>query len=189
MIDSIVELFERGGWLMAPLAVLAVALFGQLLRLALDTAKVSRRWQGREVESVDAFEAQVERSGMAGAKTLGAYERYVGWRRRWFADFRRRARLLRILAGAAPLLGLLGTVTGMLKTFHGLSRKAVMDSMDTVASGISEALVTTQTGLSFGVLAVVLLYFITNYGKRLNQRLDVLGADLLLKSAELEGRR
>ncbi len=80
----------------------------------------------------------------------------------------RRIRLVGIMTGAAPLLGLLGTVTGMLTTFAGISGggggKA---TMDLVAGGISEALITTQTGLLIAIPAYVLLSRI----RRLQHRL------------------
>ena len=65
----------------------------------------------------------------------------------------RRLRFLMVLASASPLVGLLGTVGGMLRTFDGLS---MQDSykMDLVASGISEALVTTQAGLLVAIPAL-----------------------------------
>ena len=71
----------------------------------------------------------------------------------------RRLRFLMVLASSAPLIGLLGTVVGMLRTFDGLS---MQDSykMDTVASGISQALVTTQTGLLVSIPALALIHLL-----------------------------
>ena len=73
------------------------------------------------------------------------------------APFERDLRLMRICVSAAPLLGLLGTVTGMLATFGALSTGSGGDqTMELVASGISEALITTETGL---VIAIPGLFF------------------------------
>tara|TARA_B100000945_G_scaffold142460_1_gene114040 strand:+ start:152 stop:769 length:618 start_codon:yes stop_codon:yes gene_type:complete len=71
----------------------------------------------------------------------------------------RRLRFLMVLASSAPLIGLLGTVVGMLRTFDGLS---MQDSykMDTVASGISQALVTTQTGLLVSIPALAFIHLL-----------------------------
>ena len=71
----------------------------------------------------------------------------------------RRMRFLMVLATSAPLIGLLGTVVGMLRTFDGLS---MQDSykMDTVASGISQALVTTQTGLLVSIPALAFIHLL-----------------------------
>lgn len=76
------------------------------------------------------------------------------------AAFERRLRYLKVLTSIAPLLGLLGTVAGMLKTFRGLASKGISYTENLVAVGISEALVTTQMGLSIGVVGLtgIMLY-------------------------------
>jgi biopolymer transport protein ExbB/TolQ len=70
------------------------------------------------------------------------------------AAFERRLRYLKVLTSVAPLMGLLGTVAGMLKTFRGLASKGISFTENLVAVGISEALVTTQTGLAIGVVGL-----------------------------------
>jgi biopolymer transport protein ExbB len=55
--------------------------------------------------------------------------------------------VLPILLGALPLLGLLGTVNGLLTTFHTLANQAVGNTVDFVSTGIADALVTTQLGM------------------------------------------
>ena len=71
----------------------------------------------------------------------------------------RRLRFLMVLATSAPLIGLLGTVVGMLQTFDGLSME---DSykMNSIASGISQALVTTQTGLLVAIPALAFIHLL-----------------------------
>ena len=54
---------------------------------------------------------------------------------------------LNVLVAAAPLMGLLGTVIGMLGTFVAISSGGGAETASMVAAGISEALITTQTGL------------------------------------------
>ena len=64
---------------------------------------------------------------------------------------------MRICVSAAPLVGLLGTVMGMLDTFGALAVGTGGDkTMGLVAAGISEALITTETGL---VIALPGLFF------------------------------
>jgi len=76
----------------------------------------------------------------------------------------RRLRFLFVLATSAPLIGLLGTVSGMLRTFDGLS---MQDSykMDLVAGGISQALVTTQAGLLIAIPAIALIHLLNRRKK------------------------
>ncbi len=59
----------------------------------------------------------------------------------------RRLIFLNTLVAAAPLMGLLGTVIGMLGTFAAISSGGGSETAAKVAEGISEALITTQTGL------------------------------------------
>jgi biopolymer transport protein ExbB len=72
----------------------------------------------------------------AGATEANVIERYID--------------VLGIIAAIAPLLGFLGTVTGMLKSFHAVSI-AGSNQTQLLAAGISEALITTVFGLCIGI--------------------------------------
>ena len=54
------------------------------------------------------------------------------------------------LVAAAPLLGLLGTVIGMMDTFHATATASATDA-SALASGIGKALITTQAGLAAAI--------------------------------------
>ena len=73
-----------------------------------------------------------------------------------------------VLSKAAPLLGLLGTVCGMISTFEVISVFGTGEAKS-LAGGISEALITTQTGLLVAVPGLVL-------GSLLQQRAEVIKA-------------
>ena len=72
----------------------------------------------------------------------------------------RRTRFVGTLVAAAPLLGLLGTVLGMLQTFFGISTSGGGETAGVVAAGISEALVTTQTGLTIALPGLFIVMII-----------------------------
>lgn len=78
--------------------------------------------------------------------------------------------LLTALAAAAPLLGLFGTVLGMINTFEVISVFGTGNAR-ALASGISEALVSTQTGLLVGIPALLMCYFLRQQARRLESRL------------------
>jgi biopolymer transport protein ExbB len=81
--------------------------------------------------------------------------------------FERDLRVMKICVTAAPLLGLLGTVTGMLATFGALaSGSGGEKTMGLVAEGISEALVTTETGL---IIALPGLFFQYQLSRKLER--------------------
>ena len=68
--------------------------------------------------------------------------------------------ILETIAGISPLLGLLGTVVGILKVFNVIAAVGVGQAT-ALSGGISEALITTIVGLSIGIPAVVVYnYFI-----------------------------
>ena len=73
-------------------------------------------------------------------------------------SFRRQRALIGPMIAAAPLLGLLGTVSGMEKTFVGLSVARGERSMEGLAGGISEVLVATESGLAVALPAMLLVY-------------------------------
>jgi biopolymer transport protein ExbB len=67
--------------------------------------------------------------------------------------------MLHFIAKTSPSLGLLGTVTGMIKTFHFLSLNIESQQL---AQGISEALITTAFGLSLSIPAFAAYYYFMN---------------------------
>ncbi|HNS23031.1 MAG TPA: MotA/TolQ/ExbB proton channel family protein [Sedimentisphaerales bacterium] len=82
-------------------------------------------------------------------------------------SFERDLRVMKVCVSSAPLLGLLGTVTGMLATFGALASGAGGEkTMALVAGGISEALVTTETGL---IIALPGLFFQYQLARRLER--------------------
>ena len=76
-----------------------------------------------------------------------------------------------ILASVAPLLGLFGTVTGMITTFMVIAISGTGDAR-ALASGISEALITTQTGLVVAVPGLFLANFLRRRSNNLEDRIQ-----------------
>ena len=62
---------------------------------------------------------------------------------------------IKAIVGAAPLLGLLGTVNGMITTFDSLGDMTLFSQTGGVAGGISQALITTQMGLCVAIPGVI----------------------------------
>jgi biopolymer transport protein ExbB len=151
-----VVIWATGGWAMAPIALTAAVMFG---------VGASLWWRGRAtgfhsvpekvwrlwIDHPKYREGRIgELIGVAvGARTLPeSTATFAGIRAAELAPFRRDLRLMKVGVAAGPLLGLLGTVTGMLSTFGALGSGAGGDqTMAAVAQGISEALITTEAGL------------------------------------------
>ena len=79
-----------------------------------------------------------------------------------------------VLAAIAPLLGLLGTVTGMMATFEVLAVFGTGNAR-AMANGISEALVTTQTGLLVAIPGFYMKGFLDRRARNLQQRITATG--------------
>ncbi|MFQ5654925.1 MAG: MotA/TolQ/ExbB proton channel family protein, partial [Planctomycetota bacterium] len=62
------------------------------------------------------------------------------------------------IASVAPLLGLLGTVFGMIKSFLSVAKEQALGNPERLAEGIGQALVTTAAGLTVAIPALVLYY-------------------------------
>jgi biopolymer transport protein ExbB len=86
-------------------------------------------------------------------------------------DLKRHVRVLNGTSTLAPLLGLLGTVVGMIESFDALGSKAGGDKSAALAQGISLALVSTAIGLGVAIISVAMYYFLLN-------KVDVLVRDL-----------
>jgi biopolymer transport protein ExbB len=71
-------------------------------------------------------------------------------------DLKRFALVIRIVVVAAPLLGLLGTVSGMIETFRSLEDMALFSQSGGIAGGISQALFTTQLGLAVAIPGLII---------------------------------
>jgi biopolymer transport protein ExbB len=82
--------------------------------------------------------------------------------------------LIGVLAAIAPFLGLLGTVTGMIATFDVLAFFGTGNAK-AMAGGISEALITTQTGLLVAIPGLYMKGFLDRRARNLQQRIAVVG--------------
>jgi biopolymer transport protein ExbB len=163
--------WEKGGSLMPALGVLAIYLyyltFDLWLRLRAiipsDLRSFPReRWGafkgGGRVDRIIRY-CLADHSDRE--ETLRRFERV---RNGESSYLNRRLRFLFVLATSAPLIGLLGTVAGMLRTFDGLSMQDTY-KMDLVAGGISQALVTTQAGLLIAIPAIAMTHLLNRKKK------------------------
>ncbi|MBW2274291.1 MAG: MotA/TolQ/ExbB proton channel family protein [Deltaproteobacteria bacterium] len=91
--------------------------------------------------------------------------------------------LIKVVSVVSPLLGLLGTVTGMIQTFQAITLFGAGDPK-MMAGGISEALVTTMLGLTVAIPLVLLHAVLANNTKRIIETLDEQSAGLIATRAE-----
>ena len=93
---------------------------------------------------------------------------------------------LSILAAVAPLLGLLGTVTGIIETFQSITLFGTVDPR-VMSGGISQALVTTVEGLAVAIPLLLFHSMLSTRSQRIVQVLDEESAAMVAKMAEQAG--
>ena len=96
--------------------------------------------------------------------------------------------IIKILAVIAPLLGLLGTVTGMIQTFQSITLFGTGDPK-LMAGGISQALITTVLGLIAAIPLTFLHAWVSSRSKTLVQVLEEQSAGIIARQAEKLGKR
>ena len=89
--------------------------------------------------------------------------------------------VLAIFAAVSPLLGLLGTVTGMIETFQVITLFGAGDPR-LMSGGISQALITTQLGLAVAIPLLLIHSFAQSRANTLITELDELAADVFARS-------
>lgn len=167
--ETFVEVWLSGGWVMVPLVFLAFIIYFTAMEMML----FFRRGNHDRVPEAQ-YEKWIDDPAM-GEGHVGEIISYVRDEtansnhevRNRFMEIATaalpvvdsRLMFLNILVTVAPLLGLLGTVIGMLSTFKALSSGSGK-TIDLVAEGISEALITTQTGLVIAIPGYLLVAMI-----------------------------
>ena len=150
------QIWLSGGWAMIAIAVIALAMFsiGIHVHLSLRGKRFlsisERKWRHWIAHPVERRGPMGELLDMATSpRSLEDMSAVLSQLRDCeTAPIERDIRMMKICVAAAPLVGLLGTVTGMLTTFDALATGAGgQKTMGMIAGGISEALITTETGL------------------------------------------
>jgi len=161
------EIWLSGGWAMIAIAAIALVMFGLGVHVFLRLRQRGyqripeptwRRWIDEPSERRGRLGELIElaTSGRTFEQTAAVFKQL---RITDSVPVERDLKVMKICVSAAPLVGLLGTVTGMLATFGALSSGAGGDkTMSLVASGISEALITTETGLVIALPGLFLHY-------------------------------
>jgi biopolymer transport protein ExbB len=179
-VDRVFQIWISGGWVMIPLFLLATLLYAQafqllmyLRRTNLDAKNEAQWWEWvRSPQKAEGRVAEIIRytqSDLTSAKQIR--NRFDEVRLAIVALIDRRSQFVGTLVAAAPLMGLLGTVLGMLQTFFGISTSAGHETADVIAGGISEALITTETGLVIALPGLFLVMMIQRRRHNLEAKL------------------
>jgi biopolymer transport protein ExbB len=169
------EIIKSGGWLMVPIigcSILAVAIFLERLwtlqrRRVLPDDLTRQVWEWVSRNELHHRHIQSLQEGSPLGRILAAglinrnrdrqimKEGIEDTGRHVVHELERYLNLLGTIAAVSPLLGLLGTVTGMVKIFASISATGAVGDPSVLAGGISEALITTVGGLMVAIPTLV----------------------------------
>lgn len=96
----------------------------------------------------------------------------------WMPIIEKRQDILDTVITAAPLMGLLGTITGMMASFQILSEKGVNEP-NAITGGVAEALVATATGLMIALVSLVAFNYLGNRTRKLIAEMESASSRLI----------
>ncbi len=152
---ALVEFVSQGGPVMAAILLLSVVLYARVCKLLLSLRQARRQARERAAHLR-------EHPALLRRLRDGLQE-----------SFRQQRFALGAMVAAAPLLGLLGTVGGMSRTFETLAERTSADATG-LAKGISEVLVATESGLAVAIPALLLIAVAQRQMQKQVQQLDLL---------------
>lgn len=201
--DNIVEFLNRGGpalWVIAGLSVVTLGLIlWKLWRLSLLGAwrsdaseKAVRLWQKGQRDAAlatvhhrTAIRARVVLAAMQASMALppdDARDETARVARGALMETGSGARALDLIATIAPLVGLLGTVLGMIEAFQALQDSGARADPAALAGGIWEALLTTASGMAVAIPASMALSWFDSMNDRLAHDFDDLATRVLART-------
>jgi biopolymer transport protein ExbB len=193
-VRNLLQIFHDGGWMMYPIAlcsfVVTVFSFERLLYLrggrVIPKPFVRRLIEMLEQQQIDRDEAlelcQKNPSPIAeiisaavrryGRPAIDVEQAVMDTGARVTTSLRKHLRLLSAVSNICPLLGLLGTVLGMIQAFNDISGANAMGRPELLAGGISQALLTTAAGLFVAIPAYIAYMYFTGRVDKLLMDMD-----------------
>ena len=201
--ETMFTLIQKGGWIMWPLGICSLAILTFALERLLSLRKVKttpqglpqevyRRLPGQSASRVDreACAEMLGRDGSALAAVLRAgvlklnrgpkvVEQFLTEAvSKQFELLKRRLRAFSVVASVAPLIGLLGTIFGMIRCFSEAGAADSTQRTQVLAEGIYAALVTTATGISIAIPAMLLYHGFLGKVDRITDNLEESASEL-----------
>ncbi len=195
------NIFMMGGWMMWPLAIISIMAVAIIIERALFyvsfsfpggtfTGLLEKAADGDLAPLVSEMEKTPLLGSFAAALARGGSNLEAKLRVEGEVVLKKleaRLSMLSILARLAPLMGLLGTVFGMISTFSEIANASSGVNMNQLAGGIWQALITTAAGLC---IAIPGLFFLHLFQKRAAEAGDALAeaANIVLSLREENGK-
>ena len=190
---SAFDLALKGGWIMLVLLILLLAAVYMLIERAIVIKRAGKEdntfmtrikdymYDGKvdaalslcrstDTPSARMVEKGISRLGRPTADVMQAIENQGNIE---ISKLEKRLPLMATIASGAPIIGFLGTVTGMIKAFVAMAAAGAHVDVTTLSAGIYEALVTTVGGLVTGIIAMFAYNYLTSSIKSIVNKLEV----------------
>jgi biopolymer transport protein ExbB len=175
---ELLSIFEKGGVMMYPILFSSILMLGIAIERVYNLRRkniinsdflknVRNQWDWKDIEKTlqlcNTFDNSLSRILKVGVLRVGGkldeVERAIeGAGQHEASLMNSNLRVLGAVANITPMMGLLGTVLGMIKAFNVISLSGT-GNPGLVASGISEALITTAAGMAVGIPALALYHY------------------------------
>jgi biopolymer transport protein ExbB len=186
--QSLIDMYQNGGWAMYPLTILSISAFGLIVYnfMAIKPSQILQASVLPEIdEALQALDVEKARSICDENPAPSTNIIHAGLVRvdinRYNPEQVKEAveeasaeelaspfvliNYLSVIGSLAPMVGLLGTVSGMVKAFNVIGAEGAANAQ-ALAGNISEALITTASGMIVGIPAMFFFFFFKNkYGK------------------------
>ena len=203
-ISSIYEFFHQGGFFMVLLFICSIVTLAVILMRSVALRRqsvmpngiekaIEELQPGDDGTSVVRLSRMVRSNPSALARVVQSGLQHLQWPKSENIEaVQTRARheivrleaglaVLEVIVGIAPLLGLLGAVTGMVKVFGSFGQTAAGSDPHGIAKGISEALSTTIVGLAIAIPALIAHSYFSKKIETMACEMESLIAELLAK--------
>lgn len=187
--ESFIDMLMKGGWLMIPLILLSLItvfiFFDRYFFLkAHDTSDHQFFNKLKELikegqtttamalcNSTDSSESRILAKGIAnlGKPVREIYDQMEMEGKLEIYKYESNLYFLGVIAGIAPMLGFIGTISGVIKIFYNIS-KADNISISLISGGLYEKLITSGVGLFIGIIAYMAYHFLNNRINKMAQK-------------------
>lgn len=197
-ISAVAPLFAQGGVVIWAIAALSLATLTLILWKALRLSRLGVWGGGAAERAVEAYRRDGTIPGPGGGLRLRvarhamqavgdpaldpaeAREETERFARRLLTEARTGLRALDVIATVAPLLGLLGTVLGMIEAFQALQESGARADPSALAGGIWQALLTTAAGMGVAIPAALALAWFEGLADRVAADMEDLATRVFL---------
>lgn len=183
------ELLMKGGWIMVPLfllSIISVYIFGERFfylknHKKADSAffeKINELIKGGKIDialalcaSTDSSDSRILAKGIRnlGKPLRDIREEMEGEGKLEVYKYEGNMYFLGVIAGVAPMMGFIGTISGVIKIFYNISL-ADNISISLISGGLYEKLITSGVGLAIGILAYVAYHYLNHRVNKLVQK-------------------